>query len=164
MKIGFDYGRMVTGEEQQIEPDLAEEAVQAAGNQEVPDPLEEKAMVVTSEEVMFVSDYFTTLLFTMFYSVLPQALAELSLDAVDLVGDAPTFFDSPPQDEHGELHVTLFCLNTLSNTSESCLDFHIMYMSTFNSLQSCQVPVLPLMCQKTQTCPPCKVISLVLDD
>ena len=57
MKIGYDYGRMVTGEEQQIESDLAEEAVQAARNL---DPLEEKAMVVTSEEVMFVSDYFTT--------------------------------------------------------------------------------------------------------
>lgn len=107
MKIGYDYGRMVTGEEQQIEPDLTEEAVQAAGDQEVPDPLEEKAMVVTSAEVCLF-DCFTTLLFTVFYSALPQALAELNLDAVDLVGDAPAFFNSTPQEEYGELHIAFF--------------------------------------------------------
>ena len=66
VKIGYDYGRLVTGEEL----DLTEEAVQAAGDQEVPDPLDEKTMVVTSAE----------------------ALVELNLDAVDLVDDAPTFF------------------------------------------------------------------------
>lgn len=43
----------MTGEEQQTELDLTEEAVQADGNQEVPDPLEKKAMVVTSAEVIF---------------------------------------------------------------------------------------------------------------
>ena len=42
VKIGYDYGHMVTGEEQEIEPDLTEEAVQDAGDQEVPDPLDEK--------------------------------------------------------------------------------------------------------------------------
>ena len=41
VKIGYDYGRLVTGEEQQVEVDLSEEAVQA-------DPLDEKTMVVTS--------------------------------------------------------------------------------------------------------------------
>lgn len=61
---------MVTGEEQQVELDLTEEAVQAGGDQEVPDPLDEKEMVVTSAE----------------------ALVELNLDAVDLVDDTPTFF------------------------------------------------------------------------
>ena len=117
VKIGYDYGRMVTGDEQQIEPDLTEEAVQAAGDQEVPDPLDEKAMVVTSVEVIFVLDcyntivgFFFVLLFTMFHSVLLQALVELNLDAVDLVDDAPTFFESTPH-EHGELtSVTLYCL------------------------------------------------------
>lgn len=98
IKIGYNYRRMVTGEEQQIEPDLTEEAVQAAGDQEVPDPLDEKTMVVTSAEVMFVSDCSTTLLFTLFHSVLVQALVELNLDAVDLVDDAPTFFESTPHE------------------------------------------------------------------
>ena len=50
---------MVTGEEQQIEPDLTEEAVQAAGDQEVPDPLEEKTMVMTSEDVILLLHIFT---------------------------------------------------------------------------------------------------------
>ena len=56
VKIGYDYGRLMTGEEQQIEFDLTEEAVQAGCDQEVPDPLEEKAMVVTSAEVVSVSN------------------------------------------------------------------------------------------------------------
>ena len=101
MKIGYDYGRMVTGEEQPIEPDLTEEAMQADGNQVPPDPLDEKTMVVTSagSEVILVSNgcntilgFFFVLLFTMFHSVLLQALVELDLDAVDLVDDAPAFF------------------------------------------------------------------------
>lgn len=41
----------MTGEEQQIEPDLNEEAVHADGGQVVPDPLEERTVVVTSAEV-----------------------------------------------------------------------------------------------------------------
>ena len=59
VKIGYDYGRFVTGEEQQIEPDLNEEAVHTDGDQVVPDPLEERSMVATSAEVFtcfFVSD------------------------------------------------------------------------------------------------------------
>ena len=55
VKIGYDYGRLVTGEKQQREFDLTEEAVQG-DDQEVPDPLEEKTMVVTSAEVSLVSD------------------------------------------------------------------------------------------------------------
>ena len=51
MKIRYDYRRLVTGDEQQTELDLSEEAVQDDGEQEVPDPLEEKTMVVTSAEV-----------------------------------------------------------------------------------------------------------------
>ena len=49
-------------------------------------------MVVTSAEVIFVSDFsnsivgfFFVLLFTIFHSVLLQVLVELNLDAVDLV-------------------------------------------------------------------------------
>jgi hypothetical protein len=76
VKIGYEYGRMVTGEEQEIELDLNEEVVQADGDHEVPDPLEEKAVVVTSVE----------------------ALLELDLEAVDLVDDAPSFFEATPQD------------------------------------------------------------------
>ena len=45
-----------------------EESAQAAGDQEMPDSLDEKSMVVTSAE----------------------ALVELNIDAVDLVDDAPT--------------------------------------------------------------------------
>ena len=37
VKIGYNYGRLVTGEEQQTELDLPKEAVQADGDQEVPD-------------------------------------------------------------------------------------------------------------------------------
>ena len=51
VRIGYDYGRFVTGEEQQIEPDLNEEAVHTDGDQVVPDPLEERSMVATSAEV-----------------------------------------------------------------------------------------------------------------
>ena len=91
-----NYGRLVTGEEQQTELDLTEEAVQADGDQEVPDPLEEKTMVVTSAEVIFVSNTivgsFFVLLFTIFHSVLLQALEELNLDAGDVVDDAPSIF------------------------------------------------------------------------
>lgn len=98
----------MAGEEQQTELDLTEEAVQADGDQEVPDPLEEKTMVVTSSQVIFVSDcsntlvdIFFVLLFTIFHSVLLQALVELNLDAVDLVDDPPSIFESTPH-EHGE--------------------------------------------------------------
>ena len=51
MKIGYDYGRLVTGEKLEIEFDLEEEAVFTGGDQEVPDPLEEESMVATSAEV-----------------------------------------------------------------------------------------------------------------
>lgn len=42
VKIGYDYGRLTSGEEQQIESDFNEEAVHTDGNQVVPDPLEER--------------------------------------------------------------------------------------------------------------------------
>ena len=51
VKIGYDYGRFVTGEEQQIEPDLIEEEVRTDSDQVVPDPQEERSMVATSAEV-----------------------------------------------------------------------------------------------------------------
>ena len=82
--------------------------MQADGDLEVPDSLEEKTMVVTSAEVIFVSDcsnsivdFFFVLLFTIFHSVLLQVLVELNLDAVDLVDDAPSIFDSTPH-KHGD--------------------------------------------------------------
>jgi hypothetical protein len=49
----------MTGEEQQIEPDLNEEAMHTDSDQVVPDPQEERSMVATSAEVytcFFVSD------------------------------------------------------------------------------------------------------------
>ena len=51
VKIGYDYGRFVTGEEQQIQPDLNEEAMHPDSDQVVPDPQEERSMVATSSEV-----------------------------------------------------------------------------------------------------------------
>ena len=51
LKIGYDYGRFVTCEKLQIEPDFDEEAVRTDENQVVPDPLEEKSMVLTSAVV-----------------------------------------------------------------------------------------------------------------
>ena len=51
IKIGYDYGRFVTGEEQDGDFDLSEEGMKADGSQVVPDPLEEKTMVATSAEV-----------------------------------------------------------------------------------------------------------------
>ena len=66
VKIGYDYGRFVTGEEQHIELDLTEEAVSADNTQIVPDPLEEKTMVATSAKVLFVSDC-STIIFGFFF-------------------------------------------------------------------------------------------------
>ena len=53
LKIGYDYARLVTGVEHQIEPDLVEESmsIESDVDQVVPDPLEEKTMVATSAEV-----------------------------------------------------------------------------------------------------------------
>ena len=75
VKIGYDYRRFVTGEEQDSDFDLSEEGMNAEGSQVhvVPDPLEEKTMVETSAEV-FVSDYSNVIivgfLYIIFYSVL----------------------------------------------------------------------------------------------
>ena len=55
------YGHFLTGEEQQIEPDLNEEAMHADGDQVVPDTLEEWTMVMTSAEVFLVSDCSNTI-------------------------------------------------------------------------------------------------------
>lgn len=51
VKIGYKYGRSVTGVEQEIEPGLDEEAVLSDSDQIVPDPQEERSVVVTSAEV-----------------------------------------------------------------------------------------------------------------
>ena len=72
LRIGYEYGRFVTGVEQQIEPhliepDLNEEAARSAPV--VPDfVLEEKSMVTTSAEVhvylFFISDCSTALVYS----------------------------------------------------------------------------------------------------
>lgn len=51
LKIGYEYARMVAGEEQEVEQqiNLIEEATD--GNQIVPDPQEERSMVATSSAV-----------------------------------------------------------------------------------------------------------------
>ena len=73
VKIGYEYGRFMTGEEQQIEPDLNEEAMHTDSDQVVPDPQEERSMVATSAEVYtrFVSDCSNTIVYLMdFFFVL----------------------------------------------------------------------------------------------
>lgn len=61
LRIGYDYGRLVTGEEQEIESDFDEEvAVSTDGDQVVPDPLEERSMVATSAEVRIYVLFFNT--------------------------------------------------------------------------------------------------------
>ena len=110
VKIGYDYGRSVTGQDDQLEPDLSEEATNTESDQLVPDPQEERSMVATSAEVciylFFVSDCSNAIVwtFTLFCClksaickccVCFQALQELGLDAVDLVDDAPSLFESP---------------------------------------------------------------------
>ena len=37
VKTGYDYGRLMTGDKQQIESDFSKEAVRTDGNQVVPD-------------------------------------------------------------------------------------------------------------------------------
>lgn len=51
LKIGYEYGRLVTGEEQEMEQqiDLIDE--EAGSDQVAPDPQEERSMVATSSEV-----------------------------------------------------------------------------------------------------------------
>ncbi len=52
MKIGYDYGRLVTGQEQHIELNEEVENTETTDDtQVVPDPLEERTMVATSAEV-----------------------------------------------------------------------------------------------------------------
>ena len=53
IKIGYDYGRFVTGEEEQFVADLPEEVLCADGDETVPDPLEERSMVATSTKACF---------------------------------------------------------------------------------------------------------------
>lgn len=50
VRIGYDYGRFVAGEKEQIVVNVSEE-VCADGDQIVPDPLEERSMVATSTGV-----------------------------------------------------------------------------------------------------------------
>ena len=55
LKIGYNYGRLVTGEKLHIEPDLDEEAVHTDNNQIVPGPLREKSLVVTWGSFLLIS-------------------------------------------------------------------------------------------------------------
>ena len=95
VKIGYDYGRSVTGVEHEVEPDLNEEDQVL-----VPDPQEERMMVATSSEVCTAVciDFFLRLfkcrgLDSCLETVIVicilwfQALKELGLDAVDLPDD-----------------------------------------------------------------------------
>ena len=57
LKIGYEYGRSVTGVEQETEQQtdfIDEEAMHTDGDQLVPDPQEERLMVATSSEVSIV--------------------------------------------------------------------------------------------------------------
>lgn len=54
VKIGYDYGRIVTGEKLEIELDLEEEAVLTGGDQEVPNPLEEEFTVAIEVHANFI--------------------------------------------------------------------------------------------------------------
>ena len=54
VKIGYDYGGIVTGEKLEIELDLEEEAVLTGGDQEVPNPLEEEFMVAIEVHATFI--------------------------------------------------------------------------------------------------------------
>ena len=95
VKIGYDYGRSVTGVEHEVEPDLNEEDQVL-----VPDPQEERMMVATSSEVCTAVciDFFLRLfkcrgLDSCLESVIVicflwlQVLKELGLDAADLLDD-----------------------------------------------------------------------------
>ena len=53
VKIGYEYGRSVTGEEQQIELNLDDEVFHTNSDQVVPDPQEERSIVATSAEVHY---------------------------------------------------------------------------------------------------------------
>jgi hypothetical protein len=100
VKIGYDYGRFVTGKEQHIDLNLTEEAVSADNNQIVP-TLWRRQWWRHQLRYFFVSDcstviveFFFVLLFTILHSVLLQALEELGIDAVDLADEAPSIFES----------------------------------------------------------------------
>lgn len=107
LKIGYDYGRSVTGVELEIEPDLDEEVVQPDSDQQVPDLQEERSMVATSAEVNIMcmsqvaqnTSYFIHCLRVIYHFVTFQALQELGLDDVDLVDEAPSFFEPTPEDK-----------------------------------------------------------------
>ena len=60
LKIGYDYGRLVTGEEHQLDLDQVEEAVDTDSDHVhvVPDPQEERSMVSTSAEVCIYTRFF----------------------------------------------------------------------------------------------------------
>ena len=54
LKIGYEYGRLVTGVEQETEQQTDFIDEEADGDQLVPDPQEERSMVATSSEVSIV--------------------------------------------------------------------------------------------------------------
>lgn len=80
LKIGYDYGRFVIGEKLQIEPDLDEDAVHTDDDQVVPDPLEEKSMVVTSAEVH--TYFFEIALISVYWAFLSFAVLQYFLFCV----------------------------------------------------------------------------------
>lgn len=80
LKIGYDYGRFVIGEKLQIEPDLDEDAVHTDDDQVVPDPLEEKLMVVTSAEVH--TYFFKIALISVYWAFLSFAVLQYFLFCV----------------------------------------------------------------------------------
>ena len=99
VKIGYDYGRFVTGDEQHV--DIDEEAVSTDNDQAVPDPLEERTIMATSAEVFTCVCITCSNAVVCFYNFVISGTRELGLDPVDLADESPPMFESLSQ-EHGE--------------------------------------------------------------
>ena len=61
----------------------------------------EVGVTVIVQIAVYLMDYFLVLLFIFCHSVWHQAPEELGLDADDLVDEAPSMFESTPQ-QHGD--------------------------------------------------------------
>ena len=88
----------MTGEDQEITLDLSEESLPTDSNLVLPDTQEETSMVATSAEVqcIYMYMYVNLLVFVLFqFDVWLQVLEELGLNALDLVDEAPSMFESP---------------------------------------------------------------------
>ena len=88
----------MTGEDQEITLDLSEESLPTDSNLVLPDTQEETSMVATSAEVqcIYMYMYVNLLVFVSFqFDVWLQVLEELGLNALDLVDEAPSMFESP---------------------------------------------------------------------